>query len=120
NYLVVADGIKVVVRIPGRRTDLLAIDRANERYNAEAAATTGVSPPILVYLEDRNVMVLPFIEGRTMSAAALRSAEQTGRIAASLRRLHAAPRFLQDFDMFQTIEYYRTIVGRHDVQIPHT
>jgi thiamine kinase-like enzyme len=120
NYLVVADGTKVVVRIPGPKTELLAIDRANERHNAEAASTTGVSPPILAYLEDRNVMVLPFIEGRTMSADALSSPEQARRIAASLRRLHASPRFLQDFDMFRTVDYYLEVVALHDVRIPDT
>ena len=41
NYLVAADGMKHVVRIPGRSTELLAVYRENERqwsvYNFEAA-----------------------------------------------------------------------------------
>ena len=68
NYLVRAGEDRYVVRIPGRSTELLAVDRANERHNAEAAATTGVAPPILEYLEDLNVMVLAFVDGRTMSS----------------------------------------------------
>jgi thiamine kinase-like enzyme len=118
NFVVEADGTKYVVRIPGPRTELLAIDRRNERHNAEAAATTGISPPVLEYLADLSVMVLPYIEGETMSAEALRRPEMPARIAASLRRLHSAPRFLQDFDMFRTTEYYLGIVAEHDVRIP--
>jgi thiamine kinase-like enzyme len=118
NFVVEADGARYVVRVPGPRTDLLAVDRRNERHNAEAAAATGVSPPILEYLADLSVMVIPYIEGETMSSSALRRPGMPARIAASLRRLHTAPRFLQDFDMFRTTEYYLGIVAEHDVRIP--
>jgi thiamine kinase-like enzyme len=40
------------------------------------------------------------------------------RMAASFRRLHGAPRFLQDFNMFRLIENYLEIVEAHDVAIP--
>jgi thiamine kinase-like enzyme len=118
NFVVEADGARYVVRVPGPRTDLLAVDRRNERHNAEAAAATGVSPPILEYLVDLSVMVIPFIEGETMTPSALRRPDMPARMAASLRRLHTAPRFLQDFDMFRTTEYYLGIVAEHDVRIP--
>jgi thiamine kinase-like enzyme len=40
------------------------------------------------------------------------------RMAESFKRLHAAPRFLQDFDMFRLIEIYLRIVEEHEVRIP--
>ncbi len=118
NFLVEADGAKYVVRIPGASTELLAVDRENERRNAEAAATTGVSPRVFEYLDDLNVMVLEFIEGETMSGEKLRSPEQARRMAESLRRLHTAPRFLHDFDMFRLVEFYLGVCDGHDVSIP--
>ena len=118
NYLVSADGDRYVVRIPGRSTELLAVDRANERHNAEAAATTGVSPPVLEYLDDVEVMVLAYIEGRTMSAEALRTPQQARRIAASLRRLHSAPGFRKDFDMFRLIEFYLHVCDERSIRVP--
>lgn len=118
NYLVEADGVRYVVRIPGRSTELLAVDRENERHNAEAAATTGIAPRILEYLPDLRVMVIEFIEGETMSAERLRSPDAARRMAASLRRLHAGPRFLRDFDMFELVRYYLRICEEHDVPIP--
>lgn len=118
NHLVEADGTKYVVRIPGRSTDLLAVDRVNERHNAEAASTTGVSPRVLEYVDDWNVMILEYVEGRTMSGAALRSPGQARRIAASLRRLHSGPRFLHDFDMFRLTEYYLGVCDERRVTIP--
>jgi thiamine kinase-like enzyme len=118
NYLVRADEDRYVVRIPGRSTDLLAVDRVNERYNAEAAATTGVSPELLEVLEDVDVMVLAYVPGRTMSAETLRTPENARRMAASLRRLHTAPRFLLDFDMFRLVEFYLRVCDERDVRIP--
>jgi aminoglycoside phosphotransferase (APT) family kinase protein len=118
NYLVTADGVKHVVRIPGKSTELLAVDRANERHNAEAAAMTGISPPILEYLDYWNVMILAYIEGETMSAESLRSPEQARRIASSLRTLHTAPRFAKDFDMFRLTEFYLRVCDEHALTIP--
>jgi thiamine kinase-like enzyme len=63
-------------------------------------------------------MVLPFIEGETMSAARLRDPAMPARIAASLHRLHAGPAFLHDFDMFRTVERYLRTVHEHDVIVP--
>src|ERR1700692_1750356 len=97
NYLVEAGGERYVMRLPGASTELLAIDRANEVYNARAAASTGVGPAVLEHVPQLDIMVLEFIEGPTMSAQTLRSASMARRMAESFRRLHAAPRFLQDF-----------------------
>jgi thiamine kinase-like enzyme len=118
NFLVGAGGERFVVRIPGRSTDLLAVDRVNERHNAVAAATTGVSPEVLEVLEDVDVMVLAYVPGTTMSAETLRTPENARRMAASIRRLHAAPRFLLDFDMFRLVEFYLRVCEERDVPIP--
>jgi thiamine kinase-like enzyme len=118
NHLVTADGTRYVVRIPGASTELLAVDRSNERHNAQAAASTGISPPIVEYLDDWNVMILAFVEGRTMSAEALRTPEQARRIADSLKVLHTAPRFSKDFDMFRLTEFYLSVCDERQIRIP--
>ena len=118
NYLVEADGRRYVMRIPGQSTELLSIDRANEVFNTRAAAETGVGPRVLEHVPGIDVLVLEFIPGRTMSAATLQTKDMTARMAASFRRLHSAPRFLKDFDMFRLIEYYLGIVDEHRVTIP--
>jgi thiamine kinase-like enzyme len=118
NYLVEVDGTKYVMRLPGQSTELLAIDRANEVYNTKAAATTGIGPKVLEHVAGVDVMVLEFIPGPTMSARSLQSARMAARMAQSFHRLHAAPRFLQDFNMFRLIEHYLGIVDEHEVTIP--
>jgi thiamine kinase-like enzyme len=118
NYLVECGGQKYVMRIPGQSTELLAIDRANEVHNTKAAATTGIGPQVLEHIPGLDVLVLEFIPGPTMSAKTLQSFEMAARMAASFRRLHGSPRFLEDFNMFRLIDYYLGIVDQHQVIIP--
>jgi len=118
NYLVRAGDRRYVMRLPGQSTELLAIDRENEVFNTKAAATTGIGPRVLEHVPGLDVMVLEFIDGKTMSAQALQSSEMPARMAQSFHRLHAAPRFLRDFNMFRLIEQYLDIVAAHDVTIP--
>jgi thiamine kinase-like enzyme len=118
NYLVESEGNRYVMRLPGQSTELLSIDRENEVYNTKAAASTGIGPNVLEHVPGVDVMVLEFIAGPTMSAKTLQSARSTARMAQSFHRLHAAPRFLHDFNMFRLIEHYLRIVDEHDVTIP--
>src|SRR5690349_13151495 len=118
NYLVEAAGKRYVMRVPGQSTELLSIDRENEVYNTKAAASTGIAPHVLEHVPGVDVMVLEFIEGQTMSAQTLQSATMTARMAQSFHRLHAAPRFLRDFNMFRLIDSYLGIVDEHQVAIP--
>ncbi|MDT7575613.1 MAG: hypothetical protein QOH17_1946, partial [Pseudonocardiales bacterium] len=41
-----------------------------------------------------------------------------GRVAAACRRLHAGPRFANDFDMFAVQARYRRIVAEHGFRLP--
>src|SRR2546425_3931609 len=118
NYLVESEGNRYVMRLPGQSTELLSIDRENEVYNTKAAASTGIGPKVLEHVPGVDVMVLEFIVGPTMSAKTLQSPRMAARMAASFHRLHAAPRFLHDFNMFRLIGHYLRIVEEHAVKIP--
>ncbi|MEO8745521.1 MAG: choline/ethanolamine kinase family protein [Candidatus Dormiibacterota bacterium] len=118
NYLVETGGQRYVMRVPGQSTELLLIDRANEVFNTKAAAATGIGPCVLEHVPGLDVLVLEFIPGTTMSAATLQSKDMARRMATSFHRLHSAPRFLKDFDMFRLIEIYLGITDEHDITIP--
>jgi thiamine kinase-like enzyme len=119
NHRVTVDGIPYFVRIPGPSTELLAVDRANERHNTVAAATTGVSPRVVEVIEAWDVFVLEWVEARTMSNEALGAPGMPRRIAETLRRLHAGPRFRDDFDMFRLTERYLALVDQRGIAIPN-
>ncbi|HSS36008.1 MAG TPA: choline/ethanolamine kinase family protein [Patescibacteria group bacterium] len=118
NFRVVVDDVPYFVRIPGPATDLLAIDRANEVANTRSAAQAGVGPRVLHHLAGWDAMVLEWLPGRTMSTVAFAEPGMPERIAGSLRRLHAGPRFRLDFDMFRLTERYLAVVDDLGAPIP--
>ena len=118
NYRVEVDGTPYFVRVPGAKTELLAVDRKNEYFNSRAAAEAGVGPKVLYHLPEYDVMVLEFIQGVTMSNEKLQAAGMPVRIARSLKMLHSGPRFLTDFNMFRLTEFYLSICEQQEVTIP--
>jgi thiamine kinase-like enzyme len=118
NYWIEVDGVAHFVRIPGAKTELLAIDRRNEYYNSKAAAETGVAPRVLYHIPEYDAMVLEFITGQTMSNQSLQAPGMPTRIAKSIRMLHNGARFLTDFNMFRLTEYYLKICKEQEVTIP--
>ncbi|HEX8024668.1 MAG TPA: choline/ethanolamine kinase family protein, partial [Candidatus Limnocylindrales bacterium] len=105
-------------RRPGAATELLAVDRENELYNTRAAAEAGVGPKVLRIDKVTGGMLLEWLPGRTMSNASFRAPGMPARIAEVLRRLHAGPRFRDDFDMFRLSERYLRLVDERSVPIP--
>lgn len=118
NYKVEVDGVPYFVRVPGESTELLAIDRNNEYHNTRAAAQAGVAPKVLYHVPEYNAMVLEFLNGTTMSKDALNQPGMPARMAQAIRRLHAGPRFLLDFNMFRLTEYYLSLCRERDIPIP--
>jgi thiamine kinase-like enzyme len=118
NFRVDVGGDSFVLRIPGPRTELLAVDRDNEYHNAAAAWRAGVSPRILHRIEGLDGMVIEYIPGETMSAARLSEPGMPDRIAKALRRLHAGPRFLLDFDMFRLTGRYLGVARELGIALP--
>jgi thiamine kinase-like enzyme len=118
NFKVEVDGIPYFVRVPGASTELLAVNRANEYHNSKAAHEAGVGPKVLYHLPEYNVMVLEFIDGKTMSKDSLNEPRMPTRMAQAIKKLNAGPRFLLDFNMFRLTEYYLQICKEHDTKIP--
>lgn len=118
NWKVSVDNDAFFVRIPGESTDLLAVDRGNERHNTKAAATAGVGPPVVHELPEWDVFVAAWLDARTMSIETLAEPGVPTRVAEALRRLHAGPRFRDDFDMFRLSERYLRLVDERDIRIP--
>lgn len=118
NFRVEVDGVPRFVRLPGPSTELLAVDRANELHNTRAAAAAGAGPRVLGHDPASGALVLEWIDGRTMSNAAFAEQGMPARIAGALRRLHAGPRFRDDFDMFRLTEFYLRVVDQRSIRIP--
>ena len=118
NYKVTVDGTPFFIRVPGEGTELLAIDRNNEHHSARVAAQVGIGPKVLHHLPEYNVMVLEFLNGKTMSKDSLNESGMPTRMAQSIKRLHAGDRLLLDFNMFRLTEYYLSLCKERNIKIP--
>ena len=118
NYKVVTDHGSFVVRIGGRGSEHLAIDREHEYENSLAAAESGIGAPVVERLEDPSVLVVGYIEGRTLSARDLRDGPYMERIASACRQLHQGRPFRGRFDMFALQRRYLAVVRRKGFRLP--
>src|SRR2546422_358092 len=68
-------GQSFVVRLSGKDTELLGIDRAAEHEAAMAAATAGVAPEVVAYLPELRALVTRFVEADPMPSEDLERRE---------------------------------------------
>ncbi len=88
NFRVNFGGDDYVVRLPGKDTNLLGIDREAERLATKCAAGLGLGPKVAAMLETPSCLVTCFIKSREMTAPELREPEAIATIAAGLRQFH--------------------------------
>src|SRR4029079_16740181 len=83
-----------------------------------AAAEAGVGAPVLEYVADPGLLVVGYIEGHTFTDDDLRHGGHLSRVAAACRQLHAGPRFVNDFDMFDIRRGYLDTVRENGYRLP--
>ncbi|MGN9780290.1 phosphotransferase [Nonomuraea sp. ZG12] len=118
NYKVTTPGGAYVVRVSASDGSLLAIDRDAEHAASIAAAQAGVGAPVHDYLPAEGVLVVGWLPGRTFTEADLRDPVNLPRVARVCRQLHAGPRFVRDFDMFDVQRRYLAIVRERGFRLP--
>ncbi len=107
-------GTEYVIRVPGKDTNLLEIDREAERIANERAASVGIAPRVAAMLAEPQAIVTVFVEGRGMESSELREPSVRVEVARSLRAYHELDEPLPaEFDSFRIVETYaETAIGR--------
>jgi thiamine kinase-like enzyme len=118
NARVRVDGRQYVARLSSPSGDLLAIDRVCEYHNSRAAAASGAAPAVAAWAPEVGVLVVEWVEGRTLTEQDLRDPETLRRVAAACKRLHSGPRFVNDFDMFAIQRRYLEVVTERGFRLP--
>jgi thiamine kinase-like enzyme len=118
NFKVEADGQAYVLRIGGKDTHLLGIDRRAEHQAASVAASLGVGPDVIAFVEPEGYLVTRFVEGTPVPPDELKRPAVLRETAGLLRRFHEAPRIPARFDPFRVVEAYRASAVAHGVEVP--
>jgi thiamine kinase-like enzyme len=111
NFLVETGGEKFVLRIGGKDTELLGIDRGVEHGASLMAAYLGIGPEVVAFLEPEGYLVTRYIEGEVGKVDAARA-------GATLRRVHDALPIPGRFDAFRVVEAYAATATAHGVRVP--
>jgi thiamine kinase-like enzyme len=118
NFKVITPDGAFVARVVSSGSELLAIDREREFRNSVTAAATGVGAPVIEYRPAEGVLVIGYIEGRTLTNSDVAEPGTLRRIAAACRRLHGGGRFGNDFDMFDIQRRYGSVARSRGFRIP--
>lgn len=118
NYRVEFGDEQVVLRVPGKDTELLGIDRSSEVIANRLAAAIGIAPEILAVDDETRCVVTRFIHARQVPMDELATEPTLGDAISRLREVHAAGSIPKTFDHFAVIRYYHELASARGVAEP--
>ena len=119
NFRTNLGGRDYVIRVPGKDTSLLEIDRAAERIANESAARAGVAPAVAAALDDPQAIVTVFVAGQGLEPDELRRPDVLTEVAAALRAIHEiGERLPTAFDSFRIVETYAETTRGRGATVP--
>jgi thiamine kinase-like enzyme len=116
NFKVSLEDGTVVLRIGGKDTALLGIDRRAEHAASLAAAQLGIAPEVVSFVEPEGYLVTRFVDGQPLEASLLRT--RLDEVASILRRFHEGPAIPSRFDSFRVVEAYASTAAAYGVGVP--
>ncbi len=120
NFRVDLEGASYAVRIYGRNSDLLGIDRGHEAACQRAASTLGVAPEVLHVSSEESLLVTRFVPGPSLTGALALEPGRLWRILGELRLCHEQACFPGCFSAFDTVGAYMHQAAQRGVVLPET
>src|SRR3954449_10189267 len=111
-------GRDVVVRLAGKDTALLGIDRDCERRATAAAATAGVGPEVVAFLREPACLVTAFIAGRTLERSDVGRPDTIAEVAVALWGVHGGPPIPNRFSAWDVIDLYAATAAARGASPP--
>jgi thiamine kinase-like enzyme len=118
NLKVEVDGETYVLRVAGKDTNLLGIDRSVELAATQAAASVGIGPEVVTFVEPEGWLVTRFLDGAIPPVERMREPEMLARVAGALRAFHDGPPIPGAFDVFRVVEAYRDTALARGGRVP--
>jgi thiamine kinase-like enzyme len=118
NLKVEIDGETFVLRVAGKDTDLLGIDRTVELAATRSAAELGIGPEVVAFVEPEGWLVTRFVEGEIPPLSRMGEPDLLARVARALRAFHVGPAIPGTFDSFRVVEDYGRMAAERGGEIP--
>ena len=108
----------VVLRVAGKDTDLLGIDRQVETAAARMASSIGVGPEVIDFVDPPGCLITRFIDGSPVPPEEMREPRNLARVADALRAIHSTDPIPGRFDAHRVVEAYAETASTHGVEPP--
>jgi thiamine kinase-like enzyme len=118
NVKVITPDAVYVARCTDTGSNLLGIDRDEEFHNTKMAEQAGVGAPVIDYRPDLGILLLGYLNGKTLCNDDFQREGVVAKVAAGCRELHRGPRFRGRFDMFERQPRYLKTVQDNGFKIP--
>lgn len=118
NFRVDVSGESFVLRIGGEDTELLGINRQHEYAANVAAASIGIAPEVVYFIEPEGYLVTRFLNARPIPRDEMQKPENIRRVAHALKQIHALSAIPGAFFPFRTIDDYAATARQYDVSFP--
>jgi thiamine kinase-like enzyme len=107
-----------VARCTDTGSNFLGIDRDEEYYNTQMAEQAGVGAPVIDYRPDLGILLLGYLNGKTLCNADFQREGVVAKVAAGCLELHRGPRFRRRFDMLERQPRYLKTARDNGFKIP--
>jgi thiamine kinase-like enzyme len=118
NVKVITPDAVYVARCTDTSSNLLGIDRDEEYHNTKMAEQAGVGAPVIDYRPDLGILLLGYLNGKTLCNDDFQRDGVVAKAAAGCRTLHDGPRFRGRFDMFERQPRYLKTVRDNGFKVP--
>jgi thiamine kinase-like enzyme len=118
NYKIETGGAVYVLRLVGKDTDLLGIDREVEYACNLAAARAGVAPEPVAFDLAEGYLVTRFVAGDGIPAEAIGTPANIARVMGAVKRYHALESFPGFFSPFRVVESFLPIAQKYQAPLP--
>ena len=118
NFRIDVGGESFVLRLAGRDTGLLGIDREAENEAGRAAAAAGVGPEVYAWIPEHSCLITRFVQGVSIPEEDLQREDVLGSVIASIKAFHRCPPIRSTFPVFRIVGDYRKLASERGVPIP--
>ena len=112
NFEVIVGKKSFFLSMPSSNSELLNIDYRNKYYNNKICGEINISPKVTHFIESENLLVTEFIKSKPSSLAKFQSSKEIEQLVKSIKLLHNANPFLENFNMLSQISYYQNILKK--------
>ncbi|MHA2424498.1 MAG: choline/ethanolamine kinase family protein, partial [Candidatus Thorarchaeota archaeon] len=104
NYCVTVDGEKFVLRVCGKNTEHLGINREHELEALRAAAAAGIGPEVVYFKKPEGHLVTRWVPGRHWTYEEYRRPDRIKLIVETTKQLHGLAPIEGEFSLFARVK----------------